>query len=69
MLAIPFTNAGLNPARATATAAFSDTWAITQLWAFWLAPLIGAAIVGLLYRAFAPVEEIEIVEVIEVIED
>ena len=69
VLAIPFTNAGLNPARATATAAFSDTWAITQLWVFWLAPLIGAAIVGLLYRAFAPVEEIEIVEVIEVIED
>ena len=68
VFAIPFTNAGLNPARATATALFSDSWALTQLWAFWLAPLVGAAIVGLLYRAFAPVEEIEIVETIEIIE-
>ncbi len=68
ILGIPFTNAAVNPARATATAVFADSWAITQLWVFWLAPLIGAAIVGLLYRAFAPVEEIEIVEVIETIE-
>jgi aquaporin Z len=65
VFAIPFTNAGLNPARATATALFADSWAIGQLWAFWLAPLVGAAVVGLLYRAFAPVEEIEIIEVIE----
>ena len=69
VFAIPFTNAGLNPARATATALFADTWALTQLWAFWVAPLIGAAIVGLLYRALAPAEEeIEIIETIEVIE-
>jgi aquaporin Z len=68
VLGIPFTNAALNPARATATAAFSDSWAFSQLWAFWVAPIVGAAIVGLLYRAFAPVEEIEIVETIEVIE-
>ncbi len=68
IFAIPFTNAGINPARATATALLSDSWAIAQLWAFWVAPLVGAAIVGLLYRAFAPVEEIEIVEVVEVIE-
>ena len=64
----PCTNAGLNPARATATARFSGGPAIGQLWAFWVAPLVGAAIVGLLYRVFAPVEEIEIVEVIEVVE-
>ncbi|MGC4175904.1 aquaporin [Demequina sp.] len=68
VFAIPFTNAGLNPARATATALFSDSWALTQLWAFWVAPIVGAAIVGLLYRAFAPVEEIEIIETIEVVE-
>jgi aquaporin Z len=68
VFAIPLTNAGINPARATATALFADTWALTQLWAFWGAPLIGAAIVGLLYRAFAPLEELEIVEVVEVIE-
>ena len=68
VFAMPVTNAGLNPARATATAAFSGGPAIGQLWAFWVAPLVGAAIVGLLYRVFAPVEEIEIVEVIEVAE-
>lgn len=68
VFAIPFTNAAVNPARATATALFADSWALTQLWAFWVAPIVGAAIVGLLYRAFAPVEEIEIVETIEVVE-
>lgn len=67
--AIPFTNAGLNPARATATAVFSEGWALSQLWVFWLAPLIGAAIVGLLFRAFSPEEEYEVVEVLDVIED
>ncbi len=69
MWAIPFTNAGLNPARATATAIFSESWALGQLWVFWLAPLIGAAIVGLLFRAFSPEEEFETVEVLDVIED
>jgi len=68
VLAIPFTNAGLNPARATASAVFSESWALSQLWVFWVAPILGAAIVGLLYRAFAPVDEIEIVETLEVIE-
>ena len=69
VFAIPFTNAGLNPARATATALFADTWAFKQLWAFWLAPLVGAAIVGLIYRELAPAEEeIEFVETITVIE-
>jgi len=68
VLAIPFTNAALNPARATSTAAFAGDWALSQLWVFWVAPIIGAAIVGLLYRAFAPIEELEIVETIEVVE-
>lgn len=66
---IPFTNGALNPARATGAALFAGDWALTQLWAFWLAPIVGGAIVGLLYRAFAPVEEIEVVETIELIED
>ncbi len=59
MWTIPFTNGGLNPARATATALFSDTWALQQLWVWWLAPLVGAAIVGLLYRVFGPVDDLE----------
>jgi len=64
VFAVPFTNGALNPARATATALFAGDWALGQLWLFWVAPILGAAIVGLLYRAFAPDEEIEVVEVI-----
>ncbi len=48
------TNAGLNPARSTAAALFAGGDAVGQLWLFWAAPLIGAAIVGLLVLAFAP---------------
>jgi aquaporin Z len=66
---IPFTNAALNPARALASAAFAGDWALSQLWVFWVAPLLGAAIAGLLFRAFAPEEEYEVVEVLDVIED
>lgn len=55
---IPFTNAALNPARATATALFADDWALNQLWAWWLAPILGAAIVGLAFRIFGPAEDL-----------
>jgi aquaporin Z len=48
------TNAGLNPARSTAAAIFAGGDALGQLWVFWLAPFLGAAIVGLLVMAFAP---------------
>lgn len=53
LIAIPVTNGALNPARATAAAIFSEGWAFTQLWLFWVAPLAGAGIAGLVYRAFA----------------
>lgn len=46
LVAIPVTNAALNPARATATALFAESWALGQLWLFWAAPLIGAAVAG-----------------------
>lgn len=55
---IPFTNAALNPARATATAIFADNWALSQLWVWWLAPILGAAIVGLAFRIFGPAEDL-----------
>lgn len=45
-------NAPFNPARATATAIFSSAWAVEQLWLFWVAPLAGAAIAGLVVRGF-----------------
>jgi len=44
----------LNPARATAGAIFSESWAVGQLWLFWVAPLVGAAIAALLVTVFAP---------------
>lgn len=59
IIAIPLTNAGLNPARATGTALFADTWALAQLWAWWVAPTLGGLLVGLAYRAFGPAEDLE----------
>ncbi len=53
LLALPITNAGLNPARSTGAAVFSEGWALGQLWVFWAAPLVGAAIAGVAHRAFA----------------
>ena len=49
----PVTNGGLNPARSTATAIFAGGEAVAQLWVFWAAPLLGAAIAGLLHAAHA----------------
>lgn len=46
-------NAPFNPARATASAVFSSGWSLAQLWAFWVAPVMGAAIAGLVFRSFA----------------
>ena len=43
-------NAPFNPARATASALFSSSWSVEQLWLFWIAPLVGAAIAGLAFR-------------------
>lgn len=45
-------NAPFNPARATASAIFSSPWSLEQLWVFWVAPLVGAAITGLVFRGF-----------------
>jgi aquaporin Z len=50
LVSIPVTNTSVNPARSTATALFAGAWAVSQLWMFWVAPLIGAAIAGAVYR-------------------
>ncbi|MGH9741635.1 MAG: aquaporin Z [Candidatus Acidiferrum sp.] len=50
LVGIPVTNASINPARSTAPAIFVGGWAIHQLWLFWLAPIIGGAIAGLVYN-------------------
>lgn len=49
LIGIPVTNLSVNPARSTGPAVFVGGWAVEQLWLFWLAPLIGAAIAGVVY--------------------
>lgn len=46
----PVSNTSVNPARSTGVAFFAETAAVPQLWAFWLAPLIGAALGGIIYK-------------------
>ena len=50
LIGIPVTNLSVNPARSTGPAIFVGGWAIAQLWLFWVAPLAGAAVGGLVYR-------------------
>ena len=50
LISIPVTNTSVNPARSTAPALFVGGAALSQLWLFWLAPLVGGTIAGLAYR-------------------
>src|SRR3954465_3097643 len=50
LISIPVTNTSVNPARSTGPALIVGGWALQQLWLFWLAPLIGAALAGTVYR-------------------
>ena len=50
LISIPVTNTSVNPARSTGVALFAGDWAITQLWMFWVAPIIGALLGALVYR-------------------
>jgi aquaporin Z len=56
LISIPVTNTSVNPARSEAVAIFQGTWALDQLWVFWVAPLIGAAFAGLVQRWLKPEE-------------
>ena len=51
LISIPVTNTSVNPARSTGPAIFVGGWAIEQLWMFWVAPIVGAAIAGIVYPA------------------
>lgn len=53
LIGIPVTNTSVNPARSTGPAVFVGGWALEQLWMFWAAPIIGAALAGLAYPAFS----------------
>lgn len=50
LISIPVTNTSVNPARSTGPALFAGGWAVGQLWLFWLAPLVGGAIGGVVYE-------------------
>jgi len=79
MLAGPLTRAALNPARATASAVFGSAtdpatgdmsyWPLQQLWLWWVATLVAGAFVGLLFRGFGPVEDLDALEALDEPED
>ncbi len=50
LISIPVTNTSVNPARSTAVAIYTGDWALAQLWLFWVAPIIGAILAGLVYK-------------------
>jgi len=53
LIGIPVTNLSVNPARSTGPALFVGGWALQQLWLFWLAPVLGAALAGMFYPMMA----------------
>jgi len=50
LISIPVTNTSVNPARSTAVAVFAEANAMGQLWLFWVAPIVGAALAGVVYK-------------------
>lgn len=52
LISIPITNTSVNPARSTGVALFQGGWAVDQLWLFWVAPIVGAILAGVVYRWF-----------------
>jgi aquaporin Z len=63
--AIPVTNASINPARSTGPAVFVGGWALAQLWLFWIAPIVGGALGGVLYRWLSEKPEAPVVGIPE----
>jgi aquaporin Z len=53
LIGIPVTNLSVNPARSTGPAVFVGGWALEQLWLFWVAPIVGAALAGIAYPMLA----------------
>ena len=58
LISIPVTNTSVNPARSTSQAIFAGGWAIDQLWLFWVAPIAGAVLAGLVYKYISPETEV-----------
>lgn len=57
LISIPVTNTSVNPARSTSQALFAGDWALGQLWLFWLAPITGAVLAGIVYKMISPEKE------------
>ncbi|MFC0139971.1 aquaporin Z [Erwinia mallotivora] len=57
LISIPVTNTSVNPARSTAVAIFQGGWALSQLWMFWLMPIVGGVAGGLIYRMLLETKE------------
>ena len=57
LISIPVTNTSVNPARSTSQAIFAGDWALGQLWLFWVAPIAGAVLAGIVYRFLSPENE------------
>jgi aquaporin Z len=57
LISIPVTNTSVNPARSTSQALFVGDWAVGQLWLFWVAPIVGAILAGLVYKYLSPETE------------
>ncbi|MDR2014376.1 MAG: aquaporin Z [Azoarcus sp.] len=57
LISIPVTNTSVNPARSTAVAVFAGDWALTQLWLFWVAPIVGGILGALVYKAIDKEQE------------
>ncbi len=58
LISIPVTNTSVNPARSTGPALFAPGWALAQLWLFWIAPLAGATVAGLVHSWLGAVDEV-----------
>jgi len=57
LISIPVTNTSVNPARSTSQAIFAGGWAMEQLWLFWLAPIVGSVLAGIVYKYMSPEEK------------
>ncbi|MNH40323.1 Aquaporin Z 2 [compost metagenome] len=53
LISIPVTNTSVNPARSTGVAFFAETAALSQLWLFWVAPILGAVLGAIIYKVVA----------------
>jgi aquaporin Z len=57
LISIPIDNTSVNPARSLATAIFAQSWALEQVWAFFVFPIIGGLVAAFIWRAVVPAED------------